>query len=425
MGEHIRQTLLAERHLKPFLGATGMNEVDEKTIEESYVQLAIIQEGSVEEKYINSNRSYQLNLLQKRKEFISLAQIFQSKDKFVFISGVPGIGKSTMVKKMALEWKNGRLWNGKGDDPKIHIILPILCRELNNLKLETVTSPEQVLRQIFPDLPDFKDLKSWKANVLVIIDGIDELRNIDSIDRGINIPLLNLLRSLLHPAVMVDWKCMAVGRPNAIHILKSYCATKFKYKPKRVEICGFDEENIRKYVRRQLGENDESDRVIEEIESAQVTKNLCSIPLYAWILTCIFKDDPVAPTPTTSTELLLYALIVFLRRENSKKEGKEKGPKLTDFIKENHEDIKMMILEISKFAFETLEQNQIIFSAEKNDALEKLKDIGMLIVLPGNETTDPCYQFGHLVLQELFAAFHILLCAKSLDLKVSEISYFH
>ena len=113
MGEQIRQTLLAERHLKPFLGATGMNEVDEKTIEESYVQLAIIQEGSVEEKYINSNRSYQLDLLQKQKEFISLAQIFESKDKFVFISGVPGIGKSTMVKKMALEWKNGRLWNKK------------------------------------------------------------------------------------------------------------------------------------------------------------------------------------------------------------------------------------------------------------------------------------------------------------------------
>ena len=59
--------LLDRNFVKPFLGTTGEIELDKKTIEETYIDLAILSDGDVDERYIRSNRKYQLNIIQSPK----------------------------------------------------------------------------------------------------------------------------------------------------------------------------------------------------------------------------------------------------------------------------------------------------------------------------------------------------------------------
>ena len=100
--------------IKPFLF------LKEKSIEEIYVDLAVISDVEVMDKLMNPEKEYQSNILRSKKNLTTLEEIITDKEQFAFITGVPGIGKSTLVKKMILEWKEGRLFNGNNETPTMH-----------------------------------------------------------------------------------------------------------------------------------------------------------------------------------------------------------------------------------------------------------------------------------------------------------------
>ena len=107
--EKLQKKFLESNFLKPFLGLTGQIAFDQKTIVETYIDIAVITDSEVDKKYINSDRDYQMRILLSNKTKIELQNIVTDQDQFILISGVPGIGKSTLVKKIILEWKEERL----------------------------------------------------------------------------------------------------------------------------------------------------------------------------------------------------------------------------------------------------------------------------------------------------------------------------
>ena len=411
--ERLQKKLLDTNFVKPFLGATGQIQLDKKTIEEAYIDLAVIDDEEADKRYENSDREYQLNILRSNKAPVTLQEIVTENDQFVFISGVAGIGKSTLVKKMVLEWKEGRLFNGKNGSPYMQLVLPILCRELNKLVVKTNETPQEIIHQIFPDLPTMEVLQSFGCRVLFIIDGIDELRDVNNIYESSEYrskPLLNFIHELLSFDLTIHHKCIIIGRPHVVRPLCSFCRNNFSYTPRNIEVCGFNEENVRKYIHNQLEDTALADKIIDKIERSLSTKTLMSVPLYAWMLVCIFKDDPFAPIPKTSTEMLLYCLLIFLRNEKQKQSMTALKMSLREFVNENY--VLDCILRLARFSYETLMERTIVFESEEGEILEELERNGLLLKMTRGESGKTCYQFLHLNLQELFAAFYLLTTKK-------------
>uniref|UniRef100_A0A7M5V9V8 Uncharacterized protein n=1 Tax=Clytia hemisphaerica TaxID=252671 RepID=A0A7M5V9V8_9CNID len=159
--ETLRQNHMTKRFVKPFLGASGEKELDDQNLEDAFVELAIIKGKNVDEKFLNSNRDYHLQQVLLDKQMISLDQLITKDERFVMISGIPGIGKSTLVKKVILDWDKRLLLSGKGPSPNIQILFPILCRELNTIDFtETSSHPLDILERLFPDfLPHWRLIK--------------------------------------------------------------------------------------------------------------------------------------------------------------------------------------------------------------------------------------------------------------------------
>ena len=85
---------MAKRFVKPFLGETGEKELDDKTLGDAFIELAIIKGKDVDEKFLNSNRDYHLQQMLLDKRLVTLDQLVLQEDRFVMISGNDNLFKN-------------------------------------------------------------------------------------------------------------------------------------------------------------------------------------------------------------------------------------------------------------------------------------------------------------------------------------------
>ena len=109
---------------------------------------------------------------------IELSAIFQphekcSDPKFVLIEGDPGMGKTTYCNKLAFDWARGKA----GEDfLKLKLVLLLRCCDINsNLQdaIATQVLPSNIKEQERENFFEF--VKHNQSNVLLVLDGLDEL----------------------------------------------------------------------------------------------------------------------------------------------------------------------------------------------------------------------------------------------------------
>ncbi|KAJ8108670.1 hypothetical protein ONZ43_g6353 [Nemania bipapillata] len=360
-------------------------------------------------------------------QHISLANLFEPckirgeeeyrRPRRVLIRGRPGVGKTTLCKKIVYDFIHCQQWN--------NYFTRLLWIPLRNLqgrqgryKLADLLHDEYFAQYKDPqpilDVLYHECMKPDAAGTLFLLDGLDEIwhhRSLDNCLDGIVQELLN------QPNVIVT------SRPS-VQLLGE-----FKGFDIELETIGFYSDQVREYVQQVARvdanrditegarESEKSQKIIEFLDEHPLVGDLVRIPIQLDAL-CFAWDDISNEEPQTMTDL--YQAI-----ESGlwKKDARHLRITSTNDILPAELEVLLRdeVILLEKLAFAGIYNNLTVFDAKTIRTLSKY------LAMPGGKTIDQTlrevsflrssdvsskdasrrYYFLHLTIQEYFAARHL------------------
>ncbi|CDQ86378.1 unnamed protein product [Oncorhynchus mykiss] len=222
--------------------------------------------------------------------------------------GVSGIGKTSQVRMMILNWAEG-----KGNQ-EVQLIFPLPFRELNLLKERL--SLIELLYEFFPELKEPGICNLENCRVGFFFDGLDEFRRpldfknsliVTNVTEVSSVPTLltNLINGNLLPSAAHIW---ITSRPAAVSRIP------LQYIDRVSEIEGFTDSQKEEFFRRAINDENQAKAVITYLKNSKGLYNLCQIPFICSISASILEKqtyvpdktcEPVALTPLFNDLLIL------------------------------------------------------------------------------------------------------------------------
>ena len=380
--------------------------------EDIFIDLLVLPSSTVDEEWTNSDREALLKqeFLNRSASEKAFDQLFLPNDELVIIRGIAGIGKSTLIDMFTFKWAKKEL---RCQD--FNFVFKFTCREINEISDE-VHSLEDFFKRTFPDIFDIIDLHELaeiSEKILIIVDGLDELRDIYQIDDYGKLTTnenayLRVVSDLINPKcnkMFKNHKTFACGRPKASEFIKAQLTQKCKIKT--IEVCGFNRDNIRKYILNFFDKDQvKAIKVQRTIDSSSNLMIMSSVPVFLWVICSVYNENLIDTEINTNTELYFYACLIFLR--NHLQTPSNKYTNLIDVV--NDQAIIEVVYSLMVLSVKTYMQNQVIFTdkdiKEANCPIH-LEQTGFIVKYSRGNTDESKYQFRHLILQEFLCALYI------------------
>ena len=305
----------------------------------------------------------------------------------VIVDGPPGIGKTTLCRKLLNLWANGELKHKQYD-------LVLYC-PLRNIKIAQANKLEQLLNYNY-QCPNVSMVTEWLERshgkgLLIIFDGWDEL----SIQlRQSSLPTEIICKQLLH-------KCSVVVTSRSY---ASSSLLKLTSVNKHVQVMGFLEEEINTVIKGTLENNPQiAQELIDELKIRNDVYTLCYIPLICSIVIHVFEVN--GQLPTTLTKLYENFILQAIRRYVANTGHYD--PEDIQSLNEKHlpSNIATSFKEMCQFAYESLKENNPKMTFSSIEIQQHLKQTGYLGLIRNYDKD--VYQFLHLSIQEFLAAWWI------------------
>ena len=321
---------------------------------------------------------------------VKISHLVDKQKRIVFIRGLPGAGKSVLVKQMTYKWADGELFQ------QFDLCITFECRELNYFVQNEGKKFEkhELLVEFVKSRANFEF--GSKSSVLFIIDGLDELNNVfihtdDSIIwQLLDVKMPNYSRA----------KLIITGRPHVEKVL--FMQNKDTGGIRTVEIDGLSEEQIKEYVKIFASSNDVMvEKISRAIESSK--SNLKPI-IYPQILNsfCCVASISDELKVHNETELYCWSFYLLLKQHAEKDGSPDK--KISDIFKEYSKDL----LELSKICHELLQKNTIIFEGKiEFGEIGKGKEFLKGLFVDVSDDFNSMQQFKHLTLMEFLSAVYV------------------
>ena len=332
------------------------------------------------------------DVLEKAVENIELKDILQGtesdpdgKPKKVLLEGAPGCGKSTLSLQICHLWSKGELFQ--------EYKLVILVR----LRDPTVQNAENIANFLpCQDETMARDVgKLMRENngndVLFVLDGWDEITQ-SSPGHALVLSLID--RTQLHKSSII-----ITSRPTSSANLHPLISS-------RIEILGFTKDELRRYFYDCLQGNGVAvETLLKKISGNPAVEGSCYLPMNASVIVHLFKCEENLMHFSTQYSIF-SALICNLIVRHLRKNGlHEKIPSLKS-LDELPELIQGPFKDICELAYNGVVEDKVTFDVTLDCSFNTLG------VLQGVESFAGCgishsYNFLHLSIQELLAAFHI------------------
>ncbi|XP_068109605.1 NACHT, LRR and PYD domains-containing protein 6-like [Hyperolius riggenbachi] len=241
----------------------------------------------------------------------------------VMVSGAPGIGKTTLLKKFICGWSNGKFYQ------RFAFLFFFRFKDLN--RLQNISLESMILEE-YPDLE--KQLETILQNpekLLFIFDGLDEsIHEIDFISSQLCEDVTetgsigNIVVSLVRQSLLKGCSVLLTCRPHRLRVMD---ISVFK---RVMEVAGFLHKDKQLFFERFFRNKVLSDKVFDYVKQNGVLYNFCCIPSYCWFIctalsTCFKSESTGYPQtmsslPITLTQLLVTFIVNILCKHGLSKE---------------------------------------------------------------------------------------------------------
>ena len=365
----------------PLLWSKGMK----LQLKEVYTKLRVVSKGEAEGSEIDVDDIF--------------GSSEEHNDPLVLVEESPGIGKTTFCLKLAHDWANGAL---PRNFPSFNLVFLLKCRDI----IEDVG--EEIFEQLLPEdleekvkeaLANFLEDLDNQKQVLIILDGLDELpeKSEDCIKKVLGRKNLSFCYVLA-----------TTRQEKGIEIREQ-----FKF-DSCLAIERFSEENSFEYIRkhfRNIGTEHsyKGERLIEEIKRNSLLRHLQSNPLNLLLL-CVVYDEHQGSLPSSMTALYQTIVRCLLRRYCAREELNV--PKKDEDLDKQFE---IPILALGKLAWKCLFNDELSFYEDELEDLERsienivARRLGLVYKEESFKRLKPrhSYSFLHKTFQEYLAAVYI------------------
>ena len=359
--------------------------------------------------------------LTENKE-ISVEDVLQPTDSSlslrVVIDGPPGIGKTTLCRKLLNMWSNGPLVHQQYD-------LVLYC-PLRNSKIATATT----LADLFVHQCNrFKNVPEWfeerdGEGLLIIFDGWDELSE--------QLRQSSLAASIIHRKQLDKCSVIVTSRSYA-----SSSLLKMDTLSRHVQVIGFSKEQIStviiqtlqkdtKLAQELIDENTKWDqyesnftttqsskdsqlavKLINDLKVRNDVQSLCYVPLVCSMVILVYCKEG-GHLPTTLTQLYENFILQTIRRHVEIKPRHDIDPYTLNKLSSLPPQLAKPLQEMCQLAYTNLANTTMTFSSHQVQSLsEAVKEDYLGLMTTFMEYDDKKYQFLHLSIQEFLAAWWI------------------
>ena len=310
----------------------------------------------------------------------------------VVIDGPPGIGKTTLCRKLLNMWANGGIKNEQYD-------LVIYC-PLRNIKVAQAST----LSDLFVyQCDEVVMVAKWfqkrhGEGLLIIFDGWDEL--------SVELRQSSLATRIICKELLDKCSVIVTSRSYASSSLLDLDSIN-----RHVEVMGFTVQQIKNVVHGTLEKEPRlAEKLVQDLEVRGDIQSLCYIPLVCSIVILVYRKEN-GQLPTTLTQLYENFILQTIRRYVKKTQFTE-----PDQINSLHylpsPVIATPFQEMCKFAYLSLNENNprmtfSLFQVQQslNESVVKADYLGLMTTF--TVFGEKSYQFLHLSIQEFLAAWWI------------------
>ncbi|KAM3920500.1 NACHT, LRR and PYD domains-containing protein 6-like [Leptodactylus fuscus] len=306
----------------------------------------------------------------------------------VMVSGVPGIGKTTLMQKFVYDWVKGDLYQ------RFSFVFFFKFRKLN--RLDKVSLETMILHQ-YPYLEEqLENILQDPEKLLFIFDGLDESNHtMDFTSRDLCSHPKQLghcgqiVVSLVRKSLLTGCSVLMTSRPTR---LASIDCSVFQ---RIVEITGFFPEERQIYFENFFSNPELSEKAFTYVKENATLYTFCYLPSYCWIICTVLSrsfqttssDQQVTLLPRTVTQLFAIFVANIMSNHSLEKSDAQK-----------------ILQSIGWMAEHGVMNQQIIFEDRDLDSFyvdNKSKLLSSFLM----ESEEPVtYSFLHLTVQEFFSA---------------------